>query len=346
MLNIVNNKKIFFAISLVIIALGVVFYFVNGGLNLDVDYTGGTNLHLDLGQEYEVSEVEDIIKGVVSDAQPHVVKGGEAGTEVMITIKELTDAESTDVLNAIREKYDPMYDATEEAVEPVEEVTEDTEAPAEETVEGEEALVEDAEAAEATEDAADDATEEVEESPFKVYTRDTVSATVGKELGRSAVLSSIIAILLMLVYISFRFEFWSGVAAVISLAQNVLVLVSVYAIFQIPVNSTFIAALLTIVGYSINDTIVIFDRIRENNRFAKKTPFAEVANTSINQSLTRSINTSITTLLSILLLYILGVESIKQFSLPIIIGIVVGTWSSLTIASPLWVMFKGDKKEA
>ena len=316
MLNIINNKKIFFAISLVIIALGVVFYFVNGGLNLDVDYTGGTNLHLDLGQEYEVKDVVDIIKGVVSDAEPRVIKGGEAGTEVMITIKELTDAESTAVLNAIREKYDPAYNA-EEVVE--------------------EAVV--------AEEAAEEA-EEVAESPFKVYKRDTVSATVGKELGRSAFLSSIIAILLMLVYISFRFEFWSGVAAVISLAQNVLILVSVYAIFNIPINSTFIAALLTIVGYSINDTIVIFDRIRENNRFAKKTPFAEVANTSVNQSLTRSINTSITTLLSILLLYILGVDSIKQFSLPIIIGIVVGTYSSITIASPLWVIFKGEKKQA
>ncbi len=341
MLNIIKNKHIFFVISLVIIALGVVFYFVNGGLNLDVDYTGGTNLHLDLGQQYEVKDVEDIIKGVVSDAQPHIVKGGEEGTEVMITIKELTDAESTAVLNAIREKYDPMYGVEEEAAVEA--------APVEATEEAE--VAEDAEAAEATEDAEaaeteEAAEEEAVESPFKVYTRDTVSATVGKELGRSAVLSSIIAILLMLVYISLRFEFWSGVAAVISLAQNVLVLVSVYAIFNIPVNSTFIAALLTIVGYSINDTIVIFDRIRENYRFAKKTPFAEVANKSINQSLTRSINTSITTLLSILLLYILGVESIKQFSLPIIIGIVVGTYSSITIASPLWVIFKGEKKQA
>lgn len=336
MLNIIKNKHIFFVISLVIIALGVVFYFVNGGLNLDVDYTGGTNLHLDLGQQYEVKDVENIIKGVVSDAQPHIVKGGEEGTEVMITIKELTDAESTAVLNAIREKYDPMYGVEEEAAV---EATEEAE------------VAEDAEAAEATEDAEvaeteEAAEEEAVESPFKVYTRDTVSATVGKELGRSAVLSSIIAILLMLVYISLRFEFWSGVAAVISLAQNVLILVSVYAIFNIPINSTFIAALLTIVGYSINDTIVIFDRIRENYRFAKKTPFAEVANKSVNQSLTRSINTSITTLLSILLLYILGVESIKQFSLPIIIGIVVGTYSSITIASPLWVIFKGEKKQA
>ncbi len=323
MLNIINNKKIFFSISALIIVVGLVFYFINGGLNLDVDYTGGTNLHLDLGTQYEVNDVKDLIKGIVADANPVIVKGGENGTEAMITIKELTDAESTAVLNAIREKYDPAYKA-EEAVNEVviDELTaedvaaETTEAPAEEAV----------------------------ESNFKVFTRDTVSATVGKELGRSAIISSVIAMLLMLLYISFRFEFWSGVAALISLAHNVLVLVAIYAIFNIPVNSTFIAALLTIVGYSINDTIVIFDRIRENNKYAKKTPFAEVANTSINQSMTRSINTSVTTLLSIVLLYILGVDSIRQFSLPIIIGIVVGTYSSITIASPLWVMFKGNNK--
>lgn len=324
MLNIINNKKIFFSISALIIVLGVVFYFVNGGLNLDVDYTGGTNIHLDLGTQYEVDDVKDIITGVVADATPNVVKGGEQGTEVMITVKELTDAESTAVLNAIREKYDPAYKADEV----VEEIVID-ELTAQDVAE------------ETAEETAEEATEV--ESNFKVFTRDTVSATVGKELGRSAIISSVIAMLLMLLYISFRFEFWSGVAALISLAHNVLVLAAVYAIFNLPINSTFIAALLTIVGYSINDTIVIFDRIRENNRFAKKTPFGEVANKSVNQSLNRSINTSITTLLSILLLYILGVESIRQFSLPIIIGILVGTYSSITIASPLWVMFKGDK---
>ena len=320
MLNVVKNKKIFFTIPAVIIVLGVIFYFVHGGFNLDVDFTGGTNLQLDLGQQFEVKDIVDLVKGVVADANPSIVRGGETGTEVTIKLKELTDEQSTEVLNAIREKYDPSYKA------------------------GEDVVVEDEKAQEG-EDAA--AAEEKTESKFKVYSRDTISATIGGELRRSAFLSAIIAILLMLVYISFRFEFWSGIASIVALTHDVLVVLSIYAIFNLPMNTTFIAAILTIVGYSINATIVVFDRVRENNRFAKKTPFSEVINKSVSQSITRTINTSITTLLSILTLFILGVSSIKQFSLPIIIGILVGAYSSITIASPVWFVLKGgDNKPA
>ncbi|MBQ9997830.1 MAG: protein translocase subunit SecF [Clostridia bacterium] len=299
MLKVVENKKIFFSISIAIILVGLVFYFVNGGLNLDIDYIGGTNLHLDLGETYDVADVEALVTETLPGTTPRVVKGGAEGTEVMITVKELSDEDSTKLLNAIREKYDPSYNAEEEV-----------------------------------------------ETNFKVFSRDTVSATIGKELGQSAVTSAIIAVLLMLVYISIRFEFWSGIAAVVSLVHNVLLVLSVYSIFNLPINSTFIAAILTIVGYTINDTIVIFDRIRENNKYAKKTPFGEIVNTSVTQSLTRSINTSVTTLLSIVILYILGVNSIKTFAFPIIIGVLIGTYSSIFIASPVWSLFKREKKNA
>ncbi|MBQ4542822.1 MAG: protein translocase subunit SecF [Clostridia bacterium] len=299
MLKVVENKKIFFSISIAIILVGLVFYFVNGGLNLDIDYIGGTNLHLDLGETYDVADVEALVTETLPGTTPRVVKGGAEGTEVMITVKELSDEDSTKLLNAIREKYDPSYKAEEEV-----------------------------------------------ETNFKVFSRDTVSATIGKELGQSAVTSAIIAVLLMLVYISIRFEFWSGIAAVVSLVHNVLLVLSVYSIFNLPINSTFIAAILTIVGYTINDTIVIFDRIRENNKYAKKTPFGEIVNTSVTQSLTRSINTSVTTLLSIVILYILGVNSIKTFAFPIIIGVLIGTYSSIFIASPVWSLFKREKKNA
>jgi len=174
---------------------------------------------------------------------------------------------------------------------------------------------------------------------------DNVEPTVGNELKFQAFLSTLIASILMLVYISFRFEFKSGVAAVIALIHDVLIMISAYAILRIPVSTSFIAAILTILGYSINDTIVIFDRIRENNKVMRKEPFADVVNTSIWQTISRSIMTSLTTLLTITALYILGVPSIKDFALPIIIGLIAGTYSSIFIASPIWVMWREAERK-
>ena len=151
----------------------------------------------------------------------------------------------------------------------------------------------------------------------------------------------------MLIYITIRFSFKSGISAIIGLLHNILVMLAIYSIFQIPVNSSFVAAVLTVVGYSINDTIVVFDKIREAARKGGRSQFAEIANTSLNQTLTRTINTSVTTLITILTLYILGVDSIREFSLPIIIGVIVGTYSSICIATPIWTIIqdlKGNKK--
>ena len=113
-----------------------------------------------------------------------------------------------------------------------------------------------------------------------------------------------------------------------------------------PLNTAFIAAILTIIGYSINDTIVVFDRIRENIKFAKRgETYGDIANKSVNQTMLRSINTSVTTLVTIVLLYILGVDAIKDFSLALIVGLIAGTYSSIFIAAPLWVSMKKDKKQ-
>lgn len=174
---------------------------------------------------------------------------------------------------------------------------------------------------------------------------DTVGPTVGKELQQSAIMACIVAVILMLIYISFRFEFMTGLSAIIKLAHDVLVILAVYAIFRIPVSLTFIAAVLTIIGYAINDSIVVFDRIRENRRLAKKESAEEIVNKSIKQTLTRSINTSITTLIPVILLYFMGVRSIKDLAFPLIIGVVVGTYSSICIAAPLWVKLSGGKKK-
>ena len=163
---------------------------------------------------------------------------------------------------------------------------------------------------------------------------------MGKEIKKKALLSSAIAVVAMLIYISIRFEIKCAIAAIIALLHDVLVTFSVYAIFRIPVNSAFIAAILTILGYSINDTIVIFDRIREELKLNPKTNVEDIINTSIKKSLTRTINTSLTTLVAVLLLYIVGVEDVKILALPLIFGVISGTYSSLFIASPLWYEMK------
>lgn len=180
---------------------------------------------------------------------------------------------------------------------------------------------------------------------FQRLAVDSVSPTIGKELTQTAVIACIIAVILMLIYITIRFEFLSGMAAIIALIHDVAIIVSAYMILRMPLNVAFIAAVLTIIGYSINDTIVVFDRIRENVKFARKETYAEIANKSVSQTIVRSINTSVTTLITIVLLYFLGVDAIKDFSLALIIGLLAGTYSSIFIAAPAWVAFKKDKKQ-
>ena len=170
---------------------------------------------------------------------------------------------------------------------------------------------------------------------------DNVSASSGADLWNNAAMSIVIAVVLMLIYITFRFELLTGLSAVLALCHDMLVMMSIYAIFRLPVNTSFIAAILTILGYSINATIVVFDRIRENTRFLRKESFVDVANRSIWQTMARSINTSVTTLITLVCLYILGVPSIKEFALPLIVGVICGCYSSVFLASSFWVLFKG-----
>lgn len=162
------------------------------------------------------------------------------------------------------------------------------------------------------------------------------SPSIGKEIRDKALLAIIIAAIGMLIYITLRFEIKFALAAICALLHDILILLAFYAIFRVPINSPFIAALLTIVGYSINDTIVVFDRIRENIKGAKKKYYSKIVNNSVKQTINRSINTSFTTLITIACLYILGVDSIREFALPLIAGVISGTYSSIFIASPVW----------
>lgn len=166
---------------------------------------------------------------------------------------------------------------------------------------------------------------------------DTVSPTVGGELTKKAWIAVIVSVILMLIYISIRFEFFFGISAVCTLIFDILNVVGFYALFQIQVNTPFIAAILTILGYSINGTIVVFDRVRENQNLGiYGSDMDRLIDMSVTQTLKRTIYTVTTTLLAILALYIFGVSEIKSFALPIIVGILSGAFSSICVAAPLW----------
>lgn len=169
-----------------------------------------------------------------------------------------------------------------------------------------------------------------------VLTIEQFGPSVGEMLKKNAVRALIIAGIGMLIYIIVRFEWKFGVSAIIAVLHDVLIMLAFYGFFHIPINNPFIAAVLTLVGYSINDTIVVFDRIRENLSFMKKNKLEELIDTSINQTLVRSLMTSVSTIVVIIPLYILAGETIRQFVLPLMIGIVAGAASSIFIASPIY----------
>ena len=173
-----------------------------------------------------------------------------------------------------------------------------------------------------------------------VVSSSSVSASVSEDLRNSAIISALVAVLCMLVYIGIRFDFRSGLAAIVALCHDLLVMLSAYIIFRIPFNINFIAAALTILGYSINATIVVFDRARENAKANPKANFGDVMDTSIWQTMTRSINTTITTLLTITMVIILGVTSIRNFCWPLFIGVLAGCYSSVCISGNVSVRLK------
>ena len=175
-----------------------------------------------------------------------------------------------------------------------------------------------------------------------LITAESISSTVSNEMRKDAVIAVIVATICMLIYIWFRFkDIRFATSAVLALVHDVLVVLAFYAIARVSVGNTFIACMLTIVGYSINATIVIFDRIRENMKAAsKKTDLAEVVNLSITQTLTRSIYTSFTTFVMVAVLYVMGVASIREFALPLIVGILCGAYSSVCITGALWYVMK------
>lgn len=284
-MNILKGKNIYFIVSAAVILIGLVAYIVFGGLNFGLDFTGGTEIRIKIGQEFSNDDISSIVKEkALIDSL--IQKTGD--NEVSIKTTEIETEKRDEIVNAIKEKYGLDDTALQEAT--------------------------------------------------------NVSASASKQLLTDALKALLIAVACMLVYITIRFDFRSGLAAVLGLLHNVLVLLAVYAVSRMQINSSFVAAVLTIVGYSINNTIIIFDKIRENRKLNRRVPFEEISNTALNQVFTRTINASITTLATILVLYIMGIDSIKEFSLPIIIGVLVGTYSSVCISTPLWVVLNDKMK--
>lgn len=327
MYTVIKHKKIFIGISLVLMIVSII-SLVLRGFNLDTDFAGGMAVTYEISSDFDTSEVEDIVNTALGDNQsPSSVQ--KSGSEVIIKFGydnslETDEARSDfalEKISAITSALEAKYGTPVEA--PAEEATE--EAAAEEAATAEEATLAEG---------------------VVLKNQDIVSPSTGNELARSAIWMSILACLAILLYVTFRFEFVSGVVAVVALVHDVLILLGLYSLLQWSVDTNFIAAVLTVLGYSINNTIVIMDRIRENTRHARKETYAQIAGKSIMETLNRSINTTITTLLTIGMVYILGVPSIQAFSLPIIIGIVVGFYSSVFVAGPLWATWRDSAVDA
>ena len=178
-----------------------------------------------------------------------------------------------------------------------------------------------------------------------VVNSEKVNGTVSGRLIGDTIKAVLIAVILMLLYITIRFDFMSGTSAVLALVHDIIIMFGFQALLGVTVNTTFIAAILTILGYSINATIIVFDRIRENKKLMKGAEPEEIADSAIRSSYTRTINSSLTTLFTIGVLYVIGVTSIKEFALPIIVGIISGTYSSLFISGPFWAWWNSLGKK-
>lgn len=181
---------------------------------------------------------------------------------------------------------------------------------------------------------------------YTIVNAESKSATASSELLTNALLAVVIALIFIMIYIAFRFEFLSGVAALITLFHDVLVMCAVTCICQIEINSAFVAAIITVLGYSINNTIIIFDRVRENMRKPSLDSLSnrEIADLSVRQTLNRTINTSVTTIASIFMLACIGVPQMREFVIPILIGLLAGTYASIFISAPLWTAMMSKSK--
>ncbi len=299
-LDIIKNKKIFLAISALFIVAGIISFAIQQ-LNIDIDFSGGTQIQLNIGKEVtedDCNAINSIIEEKLGKKYVSSTTKSNADSNIAVIrtgSEELSNEQQETLLYALDEKFGINHTAVQSEI-------------------------------------------------------NSVSATIGDRLLRIAIMAVVVAVVLMLVYIAFRFKFASALAAVTCLAHDVIIMLAFYSFFQIPINSNMIAAVLTILGYSINATIIVFDRVRENLPKYDNN-LATAINASVRETFTRSLNTTITTLLTIGMIYIMGVSSIKNFALPIMIGLVAGFFSSVFLSGMFWYAYdklftkKSDEKK-
>lgn len=281
-MDILGKRKIWYTISAIVIGIGLIFLLING-LNLGIDFNGGTLMEFSFENEVTTDQVRNVLEEINIAEDSKIQRSDSAGMHgVIIRAKTLDSEEIVAVEEAVKNEF-----ATAEMLR-----------------------------------------------------TEMVGPTIGQELRINALLAMLAASIAIVAYISFRFEFRFAVVSIITLMHDVLITIGIFAIIGREVNTPFVAALLTIVGYSINDTIVIFDRIRENMKLMHRVPFIEQANTAVVDTLPRSINTSLTTLITILAIYFFGGASIQTFMLALFIGMFAGTYSSIFVASPLLVTWQ------
>jgi len=287
--NIVKRRLVWFAISLAILVPGIISLFVQG-LNLGIDFTGGTMIDIRFNQPVTQANITKALDSVGLTGQVQLSQGD---TEALIRTGFLDDAKRDELLAAIQK--------------------------------------------------------EAGEFDKKNMSEDKVGPAIGAELRSGAVKALIVASVLILLYVSFRFRFVYAVSGVIALLHDVFITLGMFSLFQWQVDAAFIAAILTVFGYSINDTVVIYDRIRENEkRLKKKDSFEDMVDKSVWQTMGRSVKTVGTVIIALLAIFILGGDTTKIFALAMLIGVFSGTYSSIFIASQLVVEFKnrfGGKKK-
>ncbi len=285
-LDLMGKRKYWFIVSAVIVIAGLSFLLING-LNLGLDFAGGTIMEYSFEEEVTTTETREVLAtldlGIAEEAAVQQTEH-EGLYGIMIRTGELPPEDITAVTEALTAEF----------------------------------------------------------SGTEVMRTEMVGPTIGQELRVQALLALLVAAVGIVAYISFRFEFKFAIVALATLAHDVVFTVGAFALLQREINTAFVAALLTIVGYSINDTIVIFDRIRENMKLYRKDSFLSQANRAVVETLPRSINTSMTTLVAILAIYLFGGAAIRTFMLALFLGMAVGTYSSVFVASPLLVSW--DKK--
>jgi len=283
--NIVRKRYWWFAISLLIIIPGIISLFMQG-LNLGIDYKGGTMLDVAFNKAVSQSAISDTMKSVGLEGH---VQLSNSDTTALIRTEALEEEKRSELLTAL------------------------------ETQVG-----------------------EYDKASLK---EDKVGPAMGQELTRNAIYALIIAMGMMIIYITIRFQFVFAISAILALLHDVLVVVGIFSLFQWEIDATFVAAILTIVGYSINDTVIIFDRIRENEpKMRRGDSYEDMVDKSIWQTMRRSINTVVTVLISLFAVFILGGESTRMFSLAMLIGVFCGAYSSIFIASQILVEIKTHLK--